>query len=92
MIPKNTATTMGSPSGPGGLRRRSPNMVGCLVLDVPGRVLQIGRMAILVLADVFVGGLVGRHLFFCGSGGGGGDGEGWGGGFGGCVSCVLCVV
>ena len=29
-------------------------------------------------SSVFIGGLVGRHLFCCG-GGGGGDGEGWGG-------------
>ena len=54
----------GSPPGPGGLRRRRPNAVGHLVLDVPGPVLEVGRLDVVVLNGVFVGGLAGGHHIF----------------------------
>jgi hypothetical protein len=55
--------------GPGGLPCCCPNAVGRLVLDVPGPVLEVGRVV-----DVLINGVL------CGSGissgGGGGDGGG----------------
>ena len=91
--------TIGLLPGPGGLHQRSPDMVEFLVLDVPGRVLEVWRMDVLVLTDVFAGRLIGGHIFCCGSdgdGGSGGDGGGVeGGGSGGCVWYgygVCCVL
>ena len=58
---------------------RRPNSVRCPVLDVPGLVLEVGREDVLVLSNVVVGRLPGRHHFFVaatvaavGEGGGGG--------------------
>ena len=54
--------------------------VGCLVLDVLGRILEVGRIDVLVLTGVIVGCLAGGHQFFGISGGSGsGDGGGVGG-------------
>ncbi len=50
-----------SPPGLGGVRRRRPDVVGHLVLDVPGPVFEVGRVDIVVLNGVFVGLLAGGH-------------------------------
>ena len=95
---------MGSPPGPGGLLHPRPDAVGRLVLDVPGRILEVGRVDVLVLNGVIVGRLTGGHHFFCGSSGSGsgsgGDGghttcsapqKSWFSGrrFSSCISCVM---
>ena len=54
----------GLPTGPGGLRHCRPNAVGHLVLDVPGPILKVGRLDVVVLNGVFVGGLAGGHHSF----------------------------
>ena len=73
----------------------------CPVLDVPGLVLEVGREDVLVLSNVVVGRLAGRHHFFVaatvaavGEGGGGGRGEEGGGSWSwrcGCCCCFVCV-
>ncbi len=54
----------GLPPGLGGLRPCCPDAVGHLVLDVPGPVFKVGRLDIVVLNGVFIGGLAGRHHIF----------------------------
>ena len=54
----------GSPPGPGDVRRRHHDAVGCLVLDVLGPVLEVGRVDVVVLNGVFVGRLTGGHQIF----------------------------
>ncbi len=54
----------GSPLGPGGVRRRRPDAVGRLVLDVPGPILKVGRIGVVILNGVFVGRLAGGHHNF----------------------------
>ena len=62
--PNEYADDNGSPPGPGGLRCCRPNAVGRLVLDVPGPVLEVGRVDVVVLNGVFVGRLAGGHHIF----------------------------
>ena len=54
----------GSPPGPVGVRRRRPDAVGRLVLDVPGPILEVGRVDVVVLNGVFVRCLAGGHHIF----------------------------
>ena len=54
----------GLPPGPGSLRCCHPDAVGHLVLDVPGPVLEVGRLDVVVLNGVFVRGLAGGHHSF----------------------------
>jgi hypothetical protein len=70
----------GLPPLPGGMRCCRLTVVGCLVLDVPGPVLEVGRVDVVILNGVFVGRLAGRHHNFCGSGSGSGADDGDGGG------------
>ncbi len=54
----------GSSPGPGGVCCCCPDTVGCLVLDVSGPVLEVGRVGVVVLNGVLLDALLADIIFF----------------------------